>query len=138
MKIAALAQAHGLDICPHGDQQAHLQLLAAIPNARLLEYYPRQVEHMASASFLNPPEMTDHGTVASQRPHPGQRHDKTARTPRKRCVTAVAGGSKIAAMAVTLWAAAECGRWAVISSTAGSPQAIQSLGLALETWSGIN
>jgi L-alanine-DL-glutamate epimerase-like enolase superfamily enzyme len=63
MKIAALAQAHGLDISPHGDQQAHLQLLAAIPNGRLLEYYPKQVKHMASASFVMPPEMTDHGTV---------------------------------------------------------------------------
>lgn len=63
MKIAALAQAHGLSICPHGDQQAHLQLLAAIPNAGLLEYYPKQVKHMASASFVNPPEMTANGTV---------------------------------------------------------------------------
>lgn len=41
LKIAALAQAHGLDICPHGDQLAHLPLLAAIPNARMLEYYPK-------------------------------------------------------------------------------------------------
>jgi L-alanine-DL-glutamate epimerase-like enolase superfamily enzyme len=63
MKIAALAEANGIDICPHGDQQAHLHVLAAIPNARLLEYYPPKVKHMASASFVNPPQMTDHGTV---------------------------------------------------------------------------
>jgi hypothetical protein len=102
MKIAARAQAHGLDTCPHGDQQTHLQCSRRFPNSRLLEYYPRQVKHMASASLLNPPEMTDHGTVASQRPHPGQRHDKTARTPRKRCVTAVAGGPKARPLAVVV------------------------------------
>jgi L-alanine-DL-glutamate epimerase-like enolase superfamily enzyme len=43
MKIAALAQAHSLDICPHGDQQAHLHLLGAISNARMLEIYPREI-----------------------------------------------------------------------------------------------
>jgi L-alanine-DL-glutamate epimerase-like enolase superfamily enzyme len=63
MKIAALAQAHDLAISPHGDQQAHLPLVAAIPNSALLEFYPTQVKEMASASFLNPIEMTDHGTV---------------------------------------------------------------------------
>jgi hypothetical protein len=104
--------------------------------------HPRQVKHMVSASLLNPHEMTDHGTVASQRPYPGQRRNTTARPPRKRCITAVAGGPKIAAMAVTLWAdplpTAECGRWAVISTTDGSPRAIQSLGLVSGDWSRIN
>lgn len=41
LKIAAMADAHGLDICPHGEQLAHLNLLAAIPNALMLEYYPK-------------------------------------------------------------------------------------------------
>lgn len=41
LKIAAMADAHGIDICPHGDQLAHLNLLAAIPNARMLEFYPK-------------------------------------------------------------------------------------------------
>ncbi|MDR1078915.1 MAG: mandelate racemase/muconate lactonizing enzyme family protein, partial [Propionibacteriaceae bacterium] len=63
MKVAALAQAHGLDIAPHGDQQTHLQLLGAIPNARLLEFYPPEIEPMQSRAYLNPPVMTDHGTV---------------------------------------------------------------------------
>ncbi len=85
MKIAAMAQAHGLDICPHGDQQAHLQLLAAIPNAGLLEYYPKQVKHMASASFVNPPEMTDHGTVlVSDEPGAGMDPAWSALEPHRR------------------------------------------------------
>jgi hypothetical protein len=65
----------------HGDQQALCNCSRRFANARLHEYYPRQVEHMASASLLNPPEMTDHGTVASQRPHPG-------RTARQDCADA--------------------------------------------------
>jgi L-alanine-DL-glutamate epimerase-like enolase superfamily enzyme len=44
MKIAALGQAHGLAICPHGDQQAHLHLMAAIPNGLMIEYYPRELD----------------------------------------------------------------------------------------------
>jgi L-alanine-DL-glutamate epimerase-like enolase superfamily enzyme len=63
MKVAAMAQAHGLDICPHGDQQAHLHLLAAIPNARLLEFYPKKVNAMAGEVYLHPPVLNDDGTV---------------------------------------------------------------------------
>jgi L-alanine-DL-glutamate epimerase-like enolase superfamily enzyme len=63
MKVAGMAQAHGLDICPHGDQQAHLHLLAAIPNARLLEFYPKEVNAMAGQVYLHPPALNDDGTV---------------------------------------------------------------------------
>src|ERR1700754_2462845 len=75
MKVAAMAQAHGLDICPHGDQQAHLQLLAAIPNARLLEFYPKEVNAMAGQVYLYPPTLNDDGTgtgsgVPGIGPHP--------------------------------------------------------------------
>lgn len=63
MKIAGMAQAHGLDICPHGDQQAHLHLLAAIPNARLLEFYPKKVNAMAGDVYLHAPELNADGTV---------------------------------------------------------------------------
>ncbi|MHA7874262.1 mandelate racemase/muconate lactonizing enzyme family protein [Roseivivax sp.] len=61
LKIAALAQAHGLDICPHGDQLAHLSLLAAIPNARMLEYYPK-APGMADA-FLHTRPVNADGTI---------------------------------------------------------------------------
>lgn len=63
MKIAALAEAHGLDICPHGDQQAHLNLLAAIPNARLLEFYPREVSSIWADVYIHAPEFNADGTV---------------------------------------------------------------------------
>lgn len=63
MKVAGMAQAHGLDICPHGDQQAHLHLLAAIPNARLLEFYPQKVNAMASGIYKYAPKLNADGTV---------------------------------------------------------------------------
>lgn len=63
MKVAALAQAHGLDICPHGDQQAHVHLLAAIPNALMLEYYPKEFEPMHGRVYLDTPELQPDGTV---------------------------------------------------------------------------
>jgi len=63
MKVAAMAQANGLDIAPHGDQQAHLHLLAAIPNARLLEFYPPEVNAMAVDIYLHAPRVNANGTV---------------------------------------------------------------------------
>jgi L-alanine-DL-glutamate epimerase-like enolase superfamily enzyme len=63
MKVAAMAQAHGLEIAPHGDQQAHLHLLAAIPNARLLEYYPQEVMNTAGGAFIHSPQLNSDGTV---------------------------------------------------------------------------
>jgi L-alanine-DL-glutamate epimerase-like enolase superfamily enzyme len=63
MKVAAMAQAHGLDICPHGDQQCHLHLLAAIPNALFLEYYPKEFDPMHGKVYLETPELNADGTV---------------------------------------------------------------------------
>ncbi len=63
MKVAAMAQAHGLDICPHGDQQAHLHLLAAIPNGLMLEFYPREFDPMHGRVYLETPELQPDGTV---------------------------------------------------------------------------
>lgn len=63
MKVAAMAQAHGLDICPHGDQQVHLQLLGAIPNAGMLEFYPREHNPMYSTVYRHAPELNADGTV---------------------------------------------------------------------------
>ncbi|GIT19457.1 MAG: hypothetical protein CM1200mP39_22630 [Dehalococcoidia bacterium] len=39
MKVAALAQSNDLDVAPHGAQEVHIHLVAAIPNGLILEYY---------------------------------------------------------------------------------------------------
>jgi len=64
MKIAALAQAHSLDICPHGDQQTHLHLLAAISNALMIEFYPKEFDPMWGDVYLTTPDLNEDGTVA--------------------------------------------------------------------------
>ena len=46
MKVAALAQAHDLDVAPHGAQEVHIHLVAAIPNGLILEYYRDSVNPM--------------------------------------------------------------------------------------------
>ncbi|MBB2891896.1 L-alanine-DL-glutamate epimerase-like enolase superfamily enzyme [Flexivirga oryzae] len=65
MKIAAIAQSHGLDVCPHGDQQTHLNLLAAIPNALMVEYYPREFDPMWGKIYRDTPEINSDGTVTA-------------------------------------------------------------------------
>ena len=46
MKVAALAQANDLDVAPHGAQEIHIHLVAAIPNGLILEYYRDSVNPM--------------------------------------------------------------------------------------------
>ena len=46
MKVVALAQAHDLDVAPHGAQEVHIHLVAAIPNGLILEYYRDSVNPM--------------------------------------------------------------------------------------------
>lgn len=63
MKVAALAQAHGIDVAPHGDQQVHLNLCAAIPNSRILEFAPKAIHGMGGRVYLHAPEINADGTV---------------------------------------------------------------------------
>lgn len=63
LKIAAMADANGIDICPHGEQIAHLSLLGAIPNALMLEFYPKQVASSAQDVFLYAATINSDGTV---------------------------------------------------------------------------
>lgn len=39
MKVAYLAQAYDVDIAPHGPQEVHVHLVAAIANGLILEFY---------------------------------------------------------------------------------------------------
>jgi len=41
LKVAALAEAHGVEVCPHFLMELHLPLVCAVPNARWLEYIPQ-------------------------------------------------------------------------------------------------
>ena len=51
MKVAALAQAHDLPIAPHGMQEVHVHLVAAIPNGLTLEFYGGATDPMWGKMF---------------------------------------------------------------------------------------
>ncbi len=51
MKVAAMASAYDLPIAPHGNQDVHVHLVAAIPNGLIVEYYRDSVDPMWGKSF---------------------------------------------------------------------------------------
>ena len=64
MKVAALAQAHDLDIAPHGSQDIHVHLVAAIANGLILEYYRDSVDPMHGKVYKETLRINDDGTVS--------------------------------------------------------------------------
>jgi L-alanine-DL-glutamate epimerase-like enolase superfamily enzyme len=64
MKVAALAQAHDLDVAPHGDQNVHVHLVAAISNGLIVEYYRDSVDPMWRKMFRQTLLLNDDGTLS--------------------------------------------------------------------------
>jgi D-arabinonate dehydratase len=64
MKVAALAQAHDLDIAPHGDQNVHVHLVAAISNGLIVEYYRDTVDPMWRRTYRETLLLNDDGTLS--------------------------------------------------------------------------
>ena len=64
MKVAALAQAHDLPIAPHGSQDIHVHLLAAIPNGLILEFYPKRFDPMWGRLYEHTITLNEDGTVS--------------------------------------------------------------------------
>ena len=64
MKVAALAQAHDLDIAPHGAQEIHIHLVSAISNGLILEFYPRRMDPMWGKIYNETLDLNDDGTVS--------------------------------------------------------------------------
>jgi L-talarate/galactarate dehydratase len=72
-RIAGLAEAHHVPVCGHVIPEMHVHLLAAIPNAYLVEYVPR------SAPILQAMPNLEHGClVAPQAPGLGLTLDEAA------------------------------------------------------------
>lgn len=68
MKVAALAQANDLDVSPHGAQEVHIHLVAAIPNGLILEYYRDTVDPMHGKIWEHELEIDDGFVKAPDRP----------------------------------------------------------------------
>jgi L-alanine-DL-glutamate epimerase-like enolase superfamily enzyme len=64
MKVAALAQANDLDIAPHGSQDIHVHLVAAISNGLILEFYRDTVDPMWGRVYRHTLTLNDDGTVS--------------------------------------------------------------------------
>jgi len=64
MKVAALTQAHDLDIAPHGSQDIHVHLVAAISNGLILEFYRDTVDPMWGKVYHHTLRLNDDGTVS--------------------------------------------------------------------------
>lgn len=63
-RIAALAASYDLAIAPHGSQDIHIHLLAAIPNGLILEYYRDTVDPMWGRQFKEPLMLDSDGMLA--------------------------------------------------------------------------
>jgi L-alanine-DL-glutamate epimerase-like enolase superfamily enzyme len=76
MKVAALAEARGVPVAPHGRADIHVHLVAAIPNGLMVEYYRENVDPLAryllperltvSGGRLTPPDRPGHGMVLDE------------------------------------------------------------------------
>lgn len=64
MKVAALAQAHDIDIAPHGPQEIHVHLVAALANGLILEFYRDTVDPMWGRIYRHTLTLNEDGTVS--------------------------------------------------------------------------
>lgn len=72
MKVASYADANGIILSPHGQQQLHIHLDCAVPNVNFAEFYPPQYDAKVYEAFQNPVVFNPDGTVSpSQAPGAG-------------------------------------------------------------------
>ena len=71
MKVAHLAEAHGLPVTSHGAHDVHVHLLAAAPNASYLEVHGFGLEKYMAQSM----ELRDGMAIAPDRPGHGIEFD---------------------------------------------------------------
>lgn len=64
MHVAALAAAHDLKIAPHGAQEVHIHLVAAVSNGLILEFYRETVDPLRGQIFQEPLTLDKDGSVA--------------------------------------------------------------------------
>lgn len=64
MKVVALTQAYDLDIAPHGPQEIHIHLVAAIANGLILEFYRDTVDPMWGKVYQHTLTLNQDGTVS--------------------------------------------------------------------------
>ena len=63
LNVAALSQAHCLELAPHGDQTINVSLGASIANVSYVEYYPEEYDHVLIHAFQEPLEIDQKGKL---------------------------------------------------------------------------
>jgi D-arabinonate dehydratase len=81
MKVAALAQAHDLHVAPHGNQNVHVHLVAAVPNGLTVEYYRGSTDPMWDKTFQEQLVVEDGHLKAPDRPGLGIELNEKALAP---------------------------------------------------------
>jgi L-alanine-DL-glutamate epimerase-like enolase superfamily enzyme len=64
LKVAALAQAHDLDVAPHGSQDIHVHLVAAMSNGLILEFGSERMNPLVSTMYHHTVTLNKDGTVS--------------------------------------------------------------------------
>jgi L-alanine-DL-glutamate epimerase-like enolase superfamily enzyme len=64
MQVAALAASHDLRVAPHGAQEIHVHLVAAISNGLILEFYRETVDPLRGRIFKDPLMLDADGYVS--------------------------------------------------------------------------
>lgn len=76
MNVAALAAAHDLRMAPHGAQEIHIHLVAAVSNGLILEFYRETVDPLRGRIFKHPLTLDKDGcTSVPDRPGLGVEPD---------------------------------------------------------------
>jgi len=81
MKVAALAQAYDLPIAPHGNQEVHVHLVAAISNGLIVEFYRGTTDPMWGKSLRHYLTLEDGQVRAPDRPGLGIELNEEALAP---------------------------------------------------------
>ena len=64
MKLGHYVEAKHINIAPHGNQQCHVHLNCAMPNAAITEFYSTTVNEFAYSAYKYPVVINDDGTVS--------------------------------------------------------------------------
>ncbi|MBB5788742.1 mandelate racemase/muconate lactonizing enzyme family protein [Jiangella mangrovi] len=83
-KSAHYALAHDTPVAPHGDQEIHVHLVAAVPNGLIVEYYDNSLNTLKDVMFEQRLELNVDGTISvPDRPGLGFDLDRRALEPFK-------------------------------------------------------
>lgn len=63
-KVADYVSAHNIPIAPHGDQEIHVHLVAAVANGLIVEYYDTNTNVLRDRMFKNKTQLNPNGTVS--------------------------------------------------------------------------